>query len=212
MMKKLIVFFLLTLLSVGSIAQEIAGTVQAQTAVSANGKAFLLAYFDKTANALKHSVAGLSAAQLQFKPAPERWSISQCLEHIVMTEKALFDFAKNGMEAAPNPEKRKEVKMTDEDIINGINDRSHKATASKELTGTGKYNKAEEALADLEQGRKTVLAYINSKNIEDLRNHISNSPFGPVDGFHSFLFLAGHTSRHTAQIEEVMADANFPKK
>jgi uncharacterized damage-inducible protein DinB len=210
-MKKVIIFFLLTSLSAGLLAQDAVGTAQSPVKPT-NGKAYLIAYFDKTANALKQSVAGLTAAQLKFKPAPERWSISQCLEHMVVTEKALFDFAKTGMEAPANPEKRKEVKMTDEDIISGINDRSHKAEASKELTGTGKYNRADDALADLEQGRKTILAYIDSKNIEDLRNHISNSPFGAVDGFHSFLFLAGHTSRHTAQIEEVKADKKFPAK
>jgi len=26
------------------------------------------------------------------------------------------------------------------------------------------------------------------------------------------IFMAGHTARHTAQIEEVKADANYPKK
>lgn len=210
-MKKVVLFFLLTLASGVLLAQDT--TRQAQSAVKpTNDKAFLLAYFDKTADALRQSVSGLTPAQLQYKPAPERWSISQCLEHIVMTEKSLFDFAKKGMEANANPERRKEVKMTDEDIINGINDRSHKATAPKELIGTGKYSNAKDAMADLAEGRKTILAYIDSKSIDDFRNHISNSPFGAVDGFHSFLFLAGHTSRHTAQINEVKADKQFPVK
>lgn len=33
----------------------------------------------------KHLVAGLSDEQLHWSPAPERWSVAQCLEHLVIT-------------------------------------------------------------------------------------------------------------------------------
>jgi len=177
-----------------------------------NDKAYLLAYFDKTTADLKKSIAGLTPAQLKFKPAADRWSISQCLEHIVLTEKALFDYARKGMDTAANPGRRNEVKTSDENIIKGMEDRSHKVKTTTELTGTGKYQKADDALADLAASRKLVLTYLDTKTLDDLRNHISDSPFGAVDGFQSFLFLAGHTARHNAQINEVKADPKFPVK
>lgn len=211
-MKRLILFFLAAALSGDLLAQS--ATVQnASVAKPANNKVFLAGYFKQTYDALQRSVSGLTEAQLTFKPAADRWSISQCLEHIVLTEEMLFGYTKAGLDAPANPERRKEVKVTDETIIKGIEDRggTNKATAPAELTGTGKYTDANTALADLNKSRKVVFEYLDKKSMDDLRNHISDSPFGAVDGYHSFLFLAGHTARHTAQIEEVKAHSSFPK-
>ncbi len=35
---------------------------------------------------LKEQLKGLSEAQLKFKPAPDRWSIEECVKHIAMSE------------------------------------------------------------------------------------------------------------------------------
>lgn len=205
-------FLLLTLLLVvASIsAQETSGSQQ--VAAPANGKDFLLNYYQQTFDALKKSTEGLSSAQLHFKPAADKWSVGECLEHIVATEKMLFDYAKQAMEKPATPERRAEVKAKDEDIIKGINDRSFKAKATDDLTGKNQLNNASDALAELKNDRKTVLNYLAGLQEGDLRNHISDSPFGAIDAYQSFLFIAGHTSRHTLQIEEVKANKDFPKK
>ncbi len=209
-MKKIFVIVLTLLSAAGHVSAQNQTTASA-AAAPLNGKDFLLGYYQQTFDALKKSVEGLTEAQLQFKPAPDRWSISQCLEHIVLTEKMIFDYAKKGMESPANPEKRKELKSSDEAIIKMVNDRSFKAKAAPALIGTGKYVDASVALNDLQTGRKPILDYINAANLEDLRNHVSDSPAGPVDAYQSFLFIAGHTSRHTAQINEVKANPGFPK-
>ncbi len=209
-MKKLFLLLLTSVVAVGPISAQ-NQTKDSAAAAPLNGKEFLLSYYQQTFDNLKKSVEGLTAAQLQFKPAADRWSISQCLEHIVLTEKMIFDYAVKGLEAPANPEKRKEIKTTDEGIIKMINDRSFKAKASADVTGTGKYVDANVALNDLQNGRKPILDFINAANLNDLRNHVSDTPGGPADGYQSFLFIAGHTSRHTAQINEVKADPNFPK-
>ena len=47
--------------------------------------------------------------------------------------------------------------------------------------------------------------------MEELRNRVNDSPAGATDAYQSLLFLAGHTVRHTLQIEEIKAVANFPE-
>jgi len=47
---------------------------------------------------------------------------------------------------------------------------------------------------------------------DDLRNHIVTMPFGSLDDYQMVLFIGAHTNRHVAQMKEVMADPNFPKK
>ena len=56
----------------------------------------------------------------------------------------------------------------------------------------------------------TNLEYIKSTK-DDLRNHYSKMPFGTLDGFQIVIFMTGHTARHTAQIESIKAEPNFPK-
>jgi len=209
-MKRLFSLLLTSLLAVGNLSAQ-TDTKSTTLVAPANGKDFLLNYYQQTFDALQKSVEGLSEAQLNFKPAADRWSISQCLEHIVLTEQMIFDFAKKGMEAPANPERKKDVKMKDEDVIKGVTDRSFKAKAPESIVLKGKYLDANAALTDLQNNRKTVLEYIDNVSVDDLRNHIGDSPMGPVDSYQSLLFLAGHTSRHTAQIDEVKADVNFPK-
>lgn len=176
-----------------------------------NDKAFLLDYYRKTENQLKQDLEGLSNAQLQYKPSADKWSISQCVEHIIKTEKALFAMAKETLANPANPERRDEVKVTDQQLIDGIADRGHKAEAPAELIGEGAYTDAMTAIADFRAQRADILSYLENVSVDDLRNHIADSPFGPIDAYHSMLFIAGHTARHTLQIEEVKANTDFPR-
>ena len=188
------------------VAQSTAPRVQ-------HDKTFLLDYYQQTFDSLKKSVAGLSEAQLAFKPGPDRWSISQCLEHIIKTETLLFAYAKKTLEQQPNPERKGDVKMSDDDLIKGMTDRSSKAKASEELSPeeVGMYASGKEALKELKKQRKDLLAYIRETSVDAMRNRITDSPFGAVDGYHSLLYIPAHTARHTLQIEEVKADPNFPE-
>lgn len=182
-----------------------------QPAIVSNDRQFLLDYFQQTTDQLKKSVEGLSKEQMQFKPAADRWSVSECVEHIILTEKALFDLSSQLMEKPANPERRKEINIKDEQLISGIIDRSKKAKATPELQGEGVYTDPANAMEDFIEARQVILEYIRKTPVEEMRNHIDDSPFGAIDGYQSFLFISGHTARHTLQIEEVKNSAGFPK-
>lgn len=186
----------------------------AQTSVikGQEGTDSLLLYFNQTTKELEKQVAGLSEAQLQFKPAPDKWSISQCLEHIVLSERMIFDMAKAALSKAPQPERKSEVQMTDDNLKTTLTDRSHKFQAPKELQPTGIYKDSKTALADFLAARQPVIDYITKADAKDLRNHINDYPTGTVDGYQGLMFIAAHCARHTKQIEEVKADPNFPKQ
>jgi uncharacterized damage-inducible protein DinB len=176
-----------------------------------NNNEFLLNYFEDTTENLQEEISGLSEEQMHFKPSENKWSISQCIEHIILTEKMLFEMAKTELKKPENPERKREVKFKDEDLIEGIKDRSTKARATAELTGDGQYNNPETAMAAFNEQRQIILDFIEKTPVEIFRNHISDSPFGAVDAYQSMLFIAGHTGRHTLQIEEIKASENFPE-
>ncbi|HEY8994488.1 MAG TPA: DinB family protein, partial [Lacunisphaera sp.] len=80
-MKKLFALLgLLTLALSGLHAQD----------VTAEDRAKGLAYLEKTQAGVIAAAQGLSDAQLAFKPAPERWSVAQVLEHIASAEDMLM--------------------------------------------------------------------------------------------------------------------------
>lgn len=189
------------------------GTLNAQEVTEpVENKEFLLQYYQTTLDNLREQTAGLSEAQLQFKPNDDTWSVSQCLEHIVMTEEALSEMVSAVMTQPANPEDRNLLTSTDEELIAGITDRSFKTKAPETLQPEGKYTQAPPALEDLMEVREKLLTLINDTTVEDMRSRIADAPFGKLDGYQYLLFVAGHTARHTAQIEEIKAMDSFPAK
>ena len=182
-------------------------TVQAQ-----NDKEFLLNYFQQTQDELVQSIKDLDEDQLSFKASPASWSVSQCMEHIVLTESMLLGEAKKMLSKPANPEKKPEVKNGDEDIIKGMTDRSAKFQAPDALQPKGDlYTNAEEAIAAFTKQREEVLEYLDNITEEELRNHVSQSPNQDyIDAYQFMLYIAGHSARHRNQIEEVKDSPEFP--
>ncbi|MDN3725103.1 DinB family protein [Aequorivita sp. SDUM287046] len=173
-------------------------------------KQYLLDYFAQTENRLQEDIAGLSSAQMLYKATPESWSISQCLEHIILTEKMIFDMIKTNLEQPVNTALGVPVN-TDEQIQTMVTDRSSKHKAPEALVPEGKYTSPDAALSDLQSGRMEIFALIDATPDASLRSHVSETPAGVVDAYQNLLFLAGHTARHTLQIEEVKAEPGFQK-
>ena len=64
----------------------------------------LVKQMDEAQAKLLGLISGLSEEQWTFKQNADRWSVGECAEHIVRSERALFDFAQNAMKAAPDKE------------------------------------------------------------------------------------------------------------
>ena len=172
----------------------------------------LVSEMKETRTGLLNSLKGLSAAQLDFKPATDRWSIKECVYHIVHTEKTLFEMMQQTLKQPANPEKRSEIKISDEDLMKGIRNRDTKVKTSEtfEPAQTG-FSSLDEALDAFKEIRGRHLKYARTTT-EDLRNHVMDTPLGKMDAYQFLLFMVGHCQRHTLQIQEVMADAKFPVK
>ena len=158
---------------------------------------------------LLQSVKGLSDEQLNFKADPESWSVAECVEHLAISEKAIFGIVQQTLQAEADPSQREMVKLSDDDILAFIQDRSTKIKTQPNLEPKNSYGSYSAAMADLKAERKKNIKYVK-KTSDDLRNHFFDFPFGKVDSYQIILFMSGHTSRHTKQIEEVMANEGFP--
>jgi hypothetical protein len=197
---------LLTLLVVTGMA----GTLN-DASIGSKERKFAVQHLKETKANLLKSVKGLSEAQLNFKPAADRWSVKECFYHIILAENGLWAMFEATMKTPATPEKRSEIKVTDEEIVKMISNRSQKAKAAEPmLPGKATWQNMAEALAAFKASRGEHLKYVKSTT-EDLRNHVFQLPFGSIDGYQFLLFMSAHADRHTQQINEVKADPNFPK-
>ncbi len=169
--------------------------------------------FETTRDNFLKSIAGLSEKQWTFKPAADRWSVAEVAEHITVSEQVLLGLVQTKVMQSPAaPDKREQVAGKDEMILQKVPDRSHKAQAPEFLKPTGRWATEAELTKTFEERRAATIEYIRTTN-DDLRDHFFDHPvFGTLDGYQWLLLISSHSARHTAQIEEVKADPNFPKE
>jgi hypothetical protein len=196
------------LLTAALFATAVAGF--AADTLSADDRKKGLAYLEKTRAGVAAAIKGLSDAQLNFKPAPEKWSVAETLEHIASAEGFLLGTAQKTMQAPARPA-GDDVKAIDAMIMKNIPDRTKKATAPEPLMPKNRYGSAKEALAEFDKARAKTVAFL--KDTSGLRDHAVDSPLGQkLDAYQWVIFNAAHSERHTKQMLEVKADPKFPKK
>ena len=170
-----------------------------------------VSYMNETEKNFLTAIDGVSDAQWKFKAAPDRWSIAETAEHIAVAEDFLWGRVEEMMKAPANPDKRAETEGKDKIIFDKVPDRSRKAQAPEALKPTGKFATREELVKHFKQVRAKEIAFLEQTK-EDLRNHIADNPaVGQMDAYQWIIFNGAHSKRHTAQIEEVKTDANYPK-
>ena len=171
---------------------------------------FLLSALHADRKTYLDSVAGLSEAQWKFKPAPDRWSIAEIAEHVILTEDMLFGLEQKTLEA-PAVAQPKSDPAADQAVLAGMTDRSHKAKNPPETGPTGQFATPRDAAQAFKERRAKTLDYARTTQ-DPLRAHAITTGFGQTDCYQILLMIAGHGDRHVAQINEVKADAQYPGK
>jgi hypothetical protein len=167
-------------------------------------------YLESTKKGVLEATKGLSEAQWNFKPAPDRWSVAQVMEHIAAAEDFLLALDKEKVMTAPAGEVGRDVKKTDEAVLAMVPDRTHKAQAPEPLVPTNRFGSPEGSIKHFVASRVTTEDFL--KSTAGMRDHVMESPMGKLDAYEFVLLVAAHSERHTKQINEVKADPNFPKK
>lgn len=166
-------------------------------------------YLEQTRQGVIDATKGLSDAQWKFKPAPDRWSVQQCVEHLALAEDFMYE---NGVQKAlagqPSAPDR-DYKKIDAAILAMVPDRSHKAQAPGPLVPNGNGSPLD-TLDRFEKSRDRSIQLM--KTSASLRSSVVDSQlFGKVDAYEWLIFMSAHSDRHTKQILEVKADPKFPK-
>ena len=158
---------------------------------------------------LCHTVAGLTAEQRAYKPAPDQWSIAECIEHAIVVESRVLQNVAKTVEGPP-PAERPETGGKDQLILEQVPKRTGRIQGPPALMPTGRWPDCDEAIREFEAARVRTLEFVSSTQT-DLRAYSLPHPvLGPLDCYQWLLAIAAHCERHVHQMEEIKANPAFP--
>ncbi len=194
-MKKLLLILVMSVFALPAIAQ-----------LTQTERDFAISYLKATHSNIVETVKSLPDDAFNYKPKEGGWSVSNALEHILLTETAFFGMAQGTL---ANDESMSENDLSGKDgvLIGMLANRGTKVKTAAPFEPSGKWDSKAKMLAELEKSRTKIVEFLSSTDA-DLRGHITTIPVGEVDVYQIILIIASHSQRHTFQMQEVLAEMN----
>ena len=158
-------------------------------------------------------VEGVSEEQWKWKSAPDRWSVGETAEHIVLAEGFLFDLAQKAMLSQPDPNWEAKTKGKTELLERALPDRSHPVQAPEPIKPEHLTLTREQVIARYKELRGKTIGFAETTELP-LKEHITGGPFpqlDPLNAYHFMLYIPLHNIRHNKQIAEVKATPGYPR-
>jgi hypothetical protein len=144
------------------------------------------------------SVAALSDGDASRRPAPERWSALECLEHIVFAETRYLSWLESAAVLdAPQRDPEREAWITAR-----VANREWDWQAPEVAIPTGKFRTVAEALAEFNAVRDRTIAAAKAREPVLFTLQAKHSVLGLMNGAELMRLTAGHASRHAVQIRK----------
>ena len=184
----------------------------AQTADSKMTKAEraeLIELLNKSEKEFLQAVESLSEQQWSFKPGPDRWSVAECAEHIVLAEALLFETATTSLTATADDKWEETLRKTDI-LRRALPNRSTKVDAPAAIKPRQAMTR-QQLMARFKEQRARALAYVQETEAP-LKAHTAANPFfGPLNAHQWLLYIPLHHLRHNLQIAEVKSSSSYPQ-
>jgi uncharacterized damage-inducible protein DinB len=191
-----------------------AGTLHAsEAALTAAERAHAVQLLQDSQKEFLTLVDGLSDAQWTYKPAPDRWSVGETAEHIVLADAGLFGSLQKALDSPPNPEWESKTRGKTEFLEKVMVDRSHKAKAPEAIVPQSKISR-DEVIQRYKEGRAREIKFAEETEVT-LKEHTAEHPFpvfGTLNAYQWLIYIPLHNMRHNQQIAEVKASPGFPGK
>ncbi len=143
-------------------------------------------------------VSGLTEEQARTKPAPDRWSVLECLEHVSLVERRFLGMVRESEDGTPAERDAQKESALKERML----DRGTRRTAPEAVHPAGKYRSIPEALQEFNAARDETLRFASEEGVKLLTRSAHHKVLGPLNGVEALLLIAGHGRRHTAQMRE----------
>jgi len=172
-------------------------------------RAELIELLNKSEKEFVQAVEGLTDQQWSFKPGPDRWSVAECAEHIVLAEALLFETATTSLTAASDEKWEDTLRKTDV-LRRALPNRTTKVDAPAAIKPRQAMTR-QQLMARFKEQRARALAYVQETEAP-LKAHTAANPFfGPLNAHQWLLYIPLHHLRHNLQIAEVKTSSSYPQ-
>jgi hypothetical protein len=185
----------------------------ADTHMTPEERTKVIKYLEESRKEFLAAIDGVTEEQWKWKPAPERWSVGETAEHIVLAEALLFANVQKAIASQPNPAWEEKTRGKTEFIERVMAPRLGKATAPEPIVPSGKMTQAQVRETFLKQ-RDEIEKFAKETQVA-LKEYTVDHPFpvfGTLNAFQWLIYAPLHTERHDKQIAEVKATAGYPGK
>jgi hypothetical protein len=191
-------------------ALSCAPTVAADGQMTVEERTKILNWLDESRKEFLSAIDGVTEQQWKWKPAPDRWSIGEVAEHIVLAEAALFANVKKVIASAPNPDWEEKTKGKTATLEATLAPRRGRANAPESLVPKGSMTPAQ-VKERFERQRVEIVRFATETDVPLKQYTLDNPFFGTLNGYQWLIYAPLHTMRHDKQIAEVKATAGYPR-
>jgi uncharacterized damage-inducible protein DinB len=180
--------------------------------ISTEERTKVLHYLDQSEQQFKELISDVTAEQWNWHPAPGKWSVAECAEHIVLAEGLLFASVQKALSSPPNPEWAEQTKGKTEFLERVLPNRMGKAVAPEAIVPSGRWTK-EETLARFVEARARTRKFAESTQAA-LQEHTLEHPFPAfktLNAYQWLMYIPLHNIRHNGQLGDVKKADGYPK-
>lgn len=157
-------------------------------------------------------VENLHFAQVNFKKAPDAWSVAEILEHLSKTEEQLVRRFKDMLPAvAAGSSETAPVQFAPFSMDSYLESTRNRKLKSPESVRPEGGLPLSEAVQRLRASRNELLALRPRFEAHDLSQIVGPHPaYGPINLYQGLAAIGLHEKRHLRQIEGIIASPGFP--
>lgn len=163
-------------------------------------KRFLLTQLQETRDIFLNSFVGVTEEQSRFKPAADRWSVLDTIEHLTTAEGIQLKLIST--QRMPRPA---DAPNREHAFLQMIPQRVHKMESPEGAKPIGRFATLTEATEQFKKTRAGVIQFLEQYT-EDLRCSEVKHPHpaaGMVSICEMLVAMAMHAKRHAAQVQEI---------
>ncbi len=153
-----------------------------------------------TQKALLDTLSTVSDQQFLSRPAKDRWSMAELVEHIILVDSSIMKGI-HKFSATPSAEPIVS-KLILEKIVDRVADRSRRIPAPKYFIPKGMFATKAEAIVGFKKHRASIDEFIQTTELPLKLIGFPHQIFGMLNGVDWLVFMAGHCERHRLQMEE----------
>lgn len=168
----------------------------------------MLAALDDSRHDLELAVNDVDPAKRAMRPAPERWSLSEVLEHLSLAEASFTGWIASGIEKARTggigPEGAERSPLP-EAVRTRLADRVNRRVAPERVQPKGEMRAGDawNAVVEVERRLKEVLVAADGLALNDVI--VEHPSLGPFNIYQWVELMAAHRRRHVEQVREIGA-------